>query len=185
MIFFNTLTLLQHNCADAVLRIVRFDRFQYSSMTLAYLKSKIERLHELRTFNDEMMLYILAAAEITEIEKDLLGMLDEQMRTFDCNRRHPNSVILGLCLRRLSLVYRRGLSQNRFIERIYPESGCPSSIYSSIRPRMLISSPKRHLFPRARGQSQMHVRRLHFSLQQSLSEGRIAILRKLARGGPL
>ena len=41
-------------------------------------------------------------------EKELLGTLDEYMNS-ESNRRFPNPTMLGLCVRRLSLYYRREL----------------------------------------------------------------------------
>ena len=41
-------------------------------------------------------------------EQELLGMLDEHM-TFESSRRFPNAMMFGLCIRRLSLFYRREL----------------------------------------------------------------------------
>lgn len=85
-------SLPMHNCANAVLRTVNLSRFD-----------DMESILQLRT----------AFKGIAETEKELLGMLDEQMKGCERNRRHPNSVMLGLCLRRLSLKFRRTLSQCR------------------------------------------------------------------------
>lgn len=154
MMFFNTLILLQHTCANAVLRTVNLSRH-----------NDMESILQLRT----------AFKGIAETEKELLGMLDEQMKGCERNRRHPNSVMLGLCLRRLSLKYRRTLNQCR-----RHKCGCPSTSQSPICRTMLIQSPKSRVHGR---QGETHVRRLHFSLQQSLLEERVAILGKLAPGG--
>ncbi|KAL9134112.1 MAG: hypothetical protein Q9175_004708 [Cornicularia normoerica] len=67
-----------------------------------------------------------------ETEKELLAMLDEQMKC-ERNRRRPNSVILGLCIRRLSLSYRDSLRQNR---RLYRR-------FESINPRGFADNAKR------------------------------------------
>lgn len=76
-----------------------------------------------------------------ETEKELLAMLDEQIKC-ERNRRRPNSVMLGLCIRRLSLSYRDSLSQNRRLyrrfESINPRGRYPSAAQSTIRQRMLI-----------------------------------------------
>lgn len=85
-------SLPMHNCANAVLRTVNLSRFD-----------DMESILQLRT----------AFKGIAETEKELVGMLDEQMKGCERNRRHPNSVMLGLCLRRLSLKFRRTLSQCR------------------------------------------------------------------------
>ena len=46
-------------------------------------------------------------------EKELLRMLDEHMN-YESNRRFPNAVMFGLCIRRLSLFYRRELMYNTY-----------------------------------------------------------------------
>ena len=46
-------------------------------------------------------------------EKELLGMLDEHMN-YESNHQFPNAVMFGLCIRRLSLFYRRELMYSTY-----------------------------------------------------------------------
>ena len=48
-------------------------------------------------------------------EKELLGILDEQMN-YETNRQFPNAVMFGLCIRRLSLFYRRELRYSPYFK---------------------------------------------------------------------
>ena len=46
-------------------------------------------------------------------EKELLGLLDEQMN-YESKRGFPNAMMFGLCIRRLSLFYRRELMYSTY-----------------------------------------------------------------------
>ena len=52
-----------------------------------------------------------------ETERNLLGILDEHMN-YESNRRFPNSMMLGLCIRRLSLYYRRKLIDSQALGKL-------------------------------------------------------------------
>ena len=124
--------IFQHTCASATLRIASLSTLVLENHSITDIES-ILRKRESRSlgfwlggFHIEYSpspikffclinyrLYLLAAAGIAETEKELLGMFDDQMRTYERSRRHSNAVILGLCLRRLSLKYRCLLSHCR------------------------------------------------------------------------
>lgn len=125
MIRISTLTWLQRNCVNAVMKILG------SSEALRSRKEYLDKQNFWSSSDEFSRLGVLLrfrsfrkhVKDIIDTERELLGMLDEQMKGCERNHRHPNSVMFGLCLRRLSLIYRRELSQYRLFK-----SRCPSVI---------------------------------------------------------
>ena len=108
---------MQRNCVKATLRMV-------------YGDDAIERRHFWRLLRQPRSesLYLVtdgypcSSAEILvefnrEIESELLGTLDEHMNS-ESNRGFPNPMMLGLCIRRLSLSYRRELILSKAFENL-------------------------------------------------------------------
>ena len=96
--FLSTLTLWQRNCVAAVLRFVRYDEID-----------RWRRWPHIKSPNYRNFRLVECMRDTdTEEEKDLLGMLDKHMK-YESNRRYQNPMMLGLCIRRLSLYYRRKL----------------------------------------------------------------------------
>jgi len=59
-------------------------------------------------------LLLIAAKEFETTEQEILSIVDSSMKTLGYNSR--NAVILGLCLRRMALLYRNGLKRyKRFV----------------------------------------------------------------------
>jgi len=54
-------------------------------------------------------LLLIAAEEFEATEKEILSTVDSSMRTLGCNPQ--DAVILGLCLRRMALLYRSALKR--------------------------------------------------------------------------
>ena len=88
------MTVLKVVCCDKIdCRCLRGPRYRYQT------KSRIE-------WRD------IPAVE-SNSEKELLGMLDEHMN-YESNRQFPNAMMFGLCIRRLSLFYRRELMYSTY-----------------------------------------------------------------------
>jgi hypothetical protein len=114
------LTEIQHRLVDLTIRLVSLSTWLYESHPMTSFDNvnnvslPLFRIHDDRVERRlpevaRSQLLVIAAEEFEATEKEILSAVDFSMRTLGCNPQ--NALILGLCLRRIALLYRLSLKR--------------------------------------------------------------------------
>lgn len=109
------LTEIQRHLADLTIRLVSLSTWLYETHPMTSIDNVNNQSLQLFSIDDDRIerrssdvarsqLLLIAAKEFEATEKEILSIVDSSMRTYPCNPQ--NAVILGLCLRRMALLYR-------------------------------------------------------------------------------